>query len=153
MHARQAIYGWSTPPSQDGGSHPGEARLTLLKICKPSWPPDTYILPSKTVTPAALRFELIGVTTVHLQKQENSRAMRSVALTFQGSLARKGRLFLSSYVWVVSHLLTSALQITVPAAMPLPQVSDSQPVSMACEISTLRQPGAHLRMLCISWSC
>lgn len=78
VHSRQAIYSWATPhprvelekkQSQDGGSHPGGARLTLLKICKPSWPPDTYILPSKTVTPAALRFELIGVTTVHLQKR------------------------------------------------------------------------------------
>lgn len=80
MHAKQAIYNWAMPPAQSrfcgektkknkaGRSLPGGARLTVLKICKPSWPPDTNILPSKIVTPAALRFELIGVTTVHLQK-------------------------------------------------------------------------------------
>lgn len=79
MYARQAIYNWAMPLAQSrvfgekkkskaGRSLPGGARLTVLKICKPSWPPDTYILPSKIVTPAALRFELIGVTTVHLQK-------------------------------------------------------------------------------------
>lgn len=52
--------------------------LTLLKICRPSWPPDTWILPSKTVTPAALRFELIGVTTVHLRERATAEggAMR-----------------------------------------------------------------------------
>lgn len=50
-----------------------EPGLTLLKICRPSWPPDTYILPSNIVTPAALRFELIGVTIVHLQERAKSR--------------------------------------------------------------------------------
>lgn len=65
-----------------------EPRLTLLKICRPSWPPDTYILPSKTVTPAALRFELIGVTTVHLQERGKAEGepWDSVFLSSQDSL-------------------------------------------------------------------
>lgn len=52
-----------------------EPTLTLLKICSPSWPPDTWILPSKTVTPAALRFELIGVTTVHLRERATAEGV------------------------------------------------------------------------------
>lgn len=38
----------------------------MLKICSPSWPPETKMRPSNIVTPAALRLALISVTTVHL---------------------------------------------------------------------------------------
>lgn len=71
---------------------PGEPRLTLLKICRPSWPPDTYILPSNTVTPAALRLELIGVTTVHLQGRARGGrgAMRLGVAVLPGQLRRAG---------------------------------------------------------------
>lgn len=44
------------------------AALTVLKICRPSWPPDTKIRPSNTVTPVALRLTLISVTTLHLRR-------------------------------------------------------------------------------------
>jgi hypothetical protein len=49
------------------------SKLTVLKICSPSWPPDTNILPSNTVTPAALRQALISVTTVHLTDNNNTK--------------------------------------------------------------------------------
>lgn len=39
-----------------------------MKICSPSWPPDTNTRPSNTVTPAALRLTLISVTTTHLRE-------------------------------------------------------------------------------------
>lgn len=44
--------------------------LTVLKICRPSWPPDTKMRPSNMVTPAALRLALISVTTVHLLRRD-----------------------------------------------------------------------------------
>lgn len=124
---------------------PRGARLTLLKICKPSWPPDTYILPSKTVTPAALRFELIGVTTVHLQKQwkEQGHEIRCPGLPRQPSREQAD---ISVFLYpdsFTSHFSRHPCREHCLLLGLSPEVSGPQPVSTAPEISTLKQDLPH----------
>ncbi|PWA32774.1 hypothetical protein CCH79_00020364 [Gambusia affinis] len=77
-HGRRRVPAYSTCRGRSHTSEPSrwrraaavaEAALTVLNICRPSWPPDTKIRPSNTVTPVALRLTLISVTTLHLRRK------------------------------------------------------------------------------------